>query len=341
MVFFVDISSYNTVDWTTYRAWSGMVAIKSSEGVGFTDSVFASHRAGALAVGINSIWYYHFGKPDLGNDPVAEANWQYQVVGSIRPQDRVVLDFEVADPQATAEWAYQFLLRQEANYGQLPVIYASTSFVLQTLQDTRLARYPLWLADWTHDPTIRPLCPSPWASYAAIQYTDQATGIPGIAEAVDADIFFLGGAMIVPTGWGYDPNTGILTAPGAVQHTVRLGNAKFVLMWPGGWPTGNIPLEEEHGASGGGTEQTFQNCKLAWNSKDGVHIAPLGTQYLAALAQITTLQLQLSLLNSGTINQAITQINAALAQMQQHTNLVSADIAAVQAALEAITLSTR
>lgn len=342
MTQFVDISSYNNaIDWTAYSTWSTMVALKSSEGVGFVDSSFSSHRAGALAVGINSIWYYHFAKPDLGNDPIAEANWQHYVVGAIRPQDRIVLDFEVSNPRATADWAYRFLAQQEANYdGQLPVIYASTSYILAQLQDPRLTRYPLWLADWTHDPTIRPLCPLPWTSYTAIQYTDQATGIPGIAEAVDADVLLEGGAMIVPTGWAYDATAGVLTAPGG-GHTVRLGNAKFVLLWPGGWPPGNIPLEEEHGAPGGGTEQTFQTCKIAWNPKDGVHIAPLGVQYLAAQTQIATLQLRLDLLNSGTINQAITQINATLAQMQQHVNLSSADIAAAQAALEAITLSTR
>jgi GH25 family lysozyme M1 (1,4-beta-N-acetylmuramidase) len=335
MTQFIDISSYNnSVDWTTYSAWSSMVAIKSSEGVGFVDSSLASHRAGALAAGINSVWYYHFSRPDTGNDPIAEANWQHFVVGAIRPQDRVVLDFEVSDPRATADWAYRFLAQQEANYGgQLPVIYASTSYILRALQDPRLTKYPLWLADWTHDPTIRPLCPLPWTSYTAIQYTDQAIGIPGIAEAVDADVFLEGGAMIVPTGWPYDPNTGILTAPGG-GHTVRLGNAKFVLMWPGGWPPGNIPVEEEHGAPGGGTEQTFENCKIGWNSKDGVHIAPLGTQYLIAQAQITALKAQLAALNTIAINTAITQANAMLAQLSSQ---VAADITTIQTAIKAIT----
>lgn len=330
MTQFIDISSYNTIDWTAYSAWSSMVALKSSEGVGFVDPAFASHRAGALAVGINSIWYYHFSKPDLNNDPVAEANWQYQVIGAIRPQDRIVLDFEVQDPRATSEWAYQFLLQQEQNYGQLPVIYASTSFVLQSLQDSRLARYPLWLADWTHDPAIRPPCPPPWQSYAAFQYTDQATGIPGIAQAVDADIF-LGGTMIIPAKWLYDPNTGILTAPGG--RTVRLGNAKFVLMWPGGWPPDNIPLEEEHGASGGGTEQTFETCKIGWNPKDGVHIAPLGVQYLAAQAQIAILQQQLAAVPAS-ITQLASQAESVLSQLQQHNQLVAADLAAAQALLK-------
>lgn len=336
MTQFIDISSYNTVSWTAYSAWSSMVAIKSSEGVGFIDSAFSSHRAGALAVGINSIWYYHFSKPDLGNDPIAEANWQYYVVGAIRPQDRIVLDFEVSDPRATSDWAHRFLAQQEANYGgQLPVIYASTSYILARLQDPMLARFPLWLADWTHDPSARPLCPSPWKSYSAIQYTDQATGIPGIAEAVDADVLLEGGVMNVPpVGWTYNATTGILTAPGG--HTVRLGNAKFVLMWPGGWNPANIPLEEEHGIAGGATAQVFRDCMLGWNPKDNVHIAPLGQQYLAAQAQIATLQQQLAVLNIATINQAITQANAILSQLNQHASLVTSDITAIQTAIKSI-----
>lgn len=276
---FVDTSAYNNVAWPAYAAWSSMVALKSSEGIGFADPAYASHRAGALAAGISSILHYHFARPDLGNDPIAEANWQFQTVGAIQPGDLIVLDFEVQDARATADWAYQFLAQQQRNYGKLPVIYASDAYIRARLQDSRLAQFGLWLADWTYDPTARPPCPPPWSSYIGLQYTDQATNIPGIVGTVDADVFLgqLGGQMI-PLGWHDDGTT--LTAPNG--HKAVHGFRSYVL--GNSWATDNVPLEEEHSAPGQpGTWQTFAYTALEWDAQNGVRPAPLGQKYLAAL----------------------------------------------------------
>lgn len=193
---FVDVSGYQpTVGWADYHAWASQwdgvsrVAMKSSEGVGYTDPAFVAHRTGALATGINVILYYHYGRPSL-NNATTEADYQHSVVGDVRPQDVIVLNLEEGSAQANAEWAYEWLARQEANYGgKLPAIYASDAYILARLQDARLARYPLYLADWQFTPDARPTCPKPWAAYTYLQYTDRATQVPGIAGTVDADIF--------------------------------------------------------------------------------------------------------------------------------------------------------
>lgn len=210
---FVDISVFNdpSIDWQAYRAWSqqgdgvSRVAMRSSYGVGFVDQHFAAYRAGALAAGIDQIFYYHYGYPNF-NNPVDEADYQHSIVGDIRPQDLIILDYEEDVAQATASWAITWLARQEAHYrGKLPCIYSYPDFITRRLQDSRLAKYPLWYANWTFDPNRRPPAPAPWTNYEAVQYTDKATNIPGIDGSVDASIFLGGGIPHVQT---YGPGKG-------------------------------------------------------------------------------------------------------------------------------------
>lgn len=196
---FIDISAFQgAIDFRAYCAWAkqwdgiARVAMKSTEGVGFTDPSLVDHRAGALAAGMDVIIFYHFARPDLGNSATDEANYQRSVVGDIRPNDQIILDLEV-QALATEAWAHVWLFQQEQNYGgKLPGIYASSSYVESNLQYSPLNRYPLWLANWQYTPDERPPVPAPWSSYEFVQYTDRATNIPGIAGSVDANIF-LGG----------------------------------------------------------------------------------------------------------------------------------------------------
>ena len=329
---FVDVSSYTTVDWAAYSTWSSMVAMKSSEGAGYVDPAFSSHRAGALQAGINSIWYYHFSRPDLGNSPIDEANSQYRTVGAIRPQDCIVLDFEAQDPRATAQWAYQFLQQQEANYGgKLPEIYAGNAYILARLQDSRLARYPLWLADWTYDPSVLPPCPAPWKAYIGLQYSDRATNIPGISGKVDADIF-IGGIppMATPVGWS-DNGTTLFGSNGI---PITLGFRTYVLSHS--WDPGNVPLKPVEARTpilmsnptlGGGTRQEFRDGLLVWTSATNVFSGPAGQELAAVEKALATM------VTPATISTAINQATATLTQLQQHANQVVSDITSAQAIL--------
>jgi len=193
---FADISTFNPlhIDWQAYKQWSAQwdgtsrVAMRSSYGVGYTDSHFAEYRAGALTANIDMILMYHYSYPQY-NFPASEAAWQKKVIGQIRPQDILILDFEESTPSASSAWALAWLTQQEVSYGKLPGIYASSAYIQARLQDTRLAKYPLWLANWQYTPDARPPCPAPWSQHQYLQYTDHATNIPGIAGTVDANIF--------------------------------------------------------------------------------------------------------------------------------------------------------
>jgi hypothetical protein len=194
---FVDVSQFQPVniDWKAYKAWStqgdgvSRVAIRSSYGVGYTDVHFRSYRDGALAAGIDQILYYHYSYPQI-NSAIDEAKSQHSIVGAVRPQDLLILDFEENVPQANAEWAYEWLAQQEDSYdGKLPGIYASSSYIAQRLSDTRLAKYLLWEANWQFTPDERPPVPYPWKTRSFLQYADNATNVPGIPGVVDCNIY--------------------------------------------------------------------------------------------------------------------------------------------------------
>ncbi len=194
---YVDISSFQplNIDWVAYRKWAASfdgvarVALRSSAGMGQVDTHLHAYRAGAIAAGVDVIIFYHYAYPQFGN-PVAEADFQARVLGPIREHDVLMLDYEENVSQATSGWAVEWLARQEHNYNRLPTIYASDSYVRQRLQDGRLARYPLTLAKWEFTPSERPPCPPPWRQYTYLQYTDRATGIPGLGgAAVDANVY--------------------------------------------------------------------------------------------------------------------------------------------------------
>lgn len=190
---YVDVSAYQgTINWTEYVSWAKaqghipMAAIKATEGVGWTDPCFEKNRQDALQAGIEKLIYYSYARPDKGNSAQAEANYLHSVVGAIREQDMLMLDIEVIPP---ANWAYEWMSQQEANYSAEQVlIYSYDAFIRAHLQDERLAKYALIMANYTYDANARPTCPPPWKQYIALQYTDKAN-ISGIAGPVDANIW--------------------------------------------------------------------------------------------------------------------------------------------------------
>lgn len=338
---FVDISAAQpSIDWPAYRQWSNVVAMKSTEGVGYRSPTFYAQRAGAIAAGISTILVYHFGRPDLGNDPAAEANYMHSIVGPIRDSDIMVLDYEVEDPRATADWAYRWLAQQALNYhGKLPGIYASDAYVRGRLQDARLAKYPLWLAAWTYNAMTRPPCPPPWSSYLAWQFSDKVGGVPGVPGNVDANIFFgttgENKAMsTIPLGWHDDGAT--LTAPNG--HKVVRGFRDYVLGHQ--WDPGNVPLEDEqgvsqvelHAATGPGTRQLFRDLMLIWTAKNGVKTSAAGAEIAACYQQIAALK---AAQGTPTVpaNIDVSKAIAALTVINTASAAVTSTIPALKAAL--------
>jgi GH25 family lysozyme M1 (1,4-beta-N-acetylmuramidase) len=344
---FVDVSQFQpaNIDWKAYKAWSASgdgisrVSLRSSYGNGYQDPHFAAYRQGALAAGIDVLILYHYSYPSI-NNPIAEANSQYNIVGAIRPQDILILDFEENVPQATPAWALAWLGQQEANYGgKLPGLYASSAYIQARLQDSRLAKYPLWLANWQYTPDERPPVPAPWTQYEFAQYTDRATNVPGIGGTVDADIFLgveITGKEEEPIMIGLDNGTvashfsgddniwkckdnGFLVGYGILGFYRKFGGDALCGLTYLGLPRSNeLPVAGHAGV----TQQEFERGMVRYDPKR-VTDSPPGAgdcflihveqdpRQIALQSQIAALQTQLS---GNTLAQELAALQAKIAQ---------------------------
>lgn len=210
---YADLSSFNpeNINWQQYVAWSAQddgiarVALRVSQGVGVPDTLFPAHYANAKAAGVGEFIFYHFAYPWLHPGIAgaqAEADYFLSQLPTLGPNDLLMLDAESYQGQSgPGSWYYDWL--QHAINGAMKhtvTIYANPAYIASNLQDTRLAAFPLILADWTFNPASRPPAPAPWSGYLALQYTDRGVA-GGIPETVDLDLFLGGGPVSqVPTG---------------------------------------------------------------------------------------------------------------------------------------------
>lgn len=126
------------------------------------------------------------------------------------------------------------------------------------------------------DPQSRARCPGNYPMAELLAYVQQ-------------------GGVMVPDNWRDDGKT--LTAPNG--HRVVLGFREYVLSYPGGWPAGNQPLEEEWHAApleysnpslGEGQKQCFNWTTLEWTQARGVFEAWQGQEIHALLALLAKAQ---------------------------------------------------
>ena len=180
-----DISSYQ--GYPNMGAVAGgdntFIIIKATEGTGYVNPAFAATRDAAHAAGL-IVGAYHFA--DIG-DPHAEAAFFLRVVGGLRDNEFLVLDFErpAADPPG---WCGAWLDDVRAATGLSPFIYMNQS-ACRGSNWTGIANagYPLWIAIYDGDPWT--FQPQPyWGVPPLKQYTD-ASQIAGIAGNVDRNSF--------------------------------------------------------------------------------------------------------------------------------------------------------
>lgn len=187
-----DISNYQTVDWSVYKNNTNFVIIKATEGVGFTDAKFSSHRTGARTNNV-PLGYYHFARPDLGNSAVSEANWFCSVLdggGGLQQGEVLALDFEVSYADRV-NWCKSFLDTVSNHYGGIkPMIYINQSTVSGSNWSTVVnAGYKLWLACYTGNPNNNACTVGQWGSMIMQQWTSSQS-VPGIGGGVDGNAFF-------------------------------------------------------------------------------------------------------------------------------------------------------
>ncbi len=186
----IDISKWQgTPNFDLVKSATEFVIIKSSEGIGFIDPQFKRNQTEARRVGL-PLGYYHFCRPDLGNDPAQEADYFLKVIGDLKENEVLCLDFEVTYND-TVNWCLKFLQRVKFMLnGYNPLIYLNQSLIKgndwKTVVD---GGFGLWVAAYTYDPNNNNFVTGAW-SFAAIQQYSNNLQVPGIVGGVDANVFF-------------------------------------------------------------------------------------------------------------------------------------------------------
>ncbi|MBX5465303.1 MAG: peptidoglycan-binding protein [Clostridia bacterium] len=187
----VDVSSWQgTVDWPSVRAAGYSFAfLKASEGVGYTDPAYARNVAGARSASLVA-GAYHFARPDATpGDAEREAAYFASVVKAGEPPDMLAVDLEAGalDRAAMTEWAVAFLEATESAFpGVRVAVYCGPAFITQRLAPPRLARWPLWLVEYTSAPA--PGAVPGWTDWTFWQWSN-AGSVPGVRVRVDLDEF--------------------------------------------------------------------------------------------------------------------------------------------------------
>jgi hypothetical protein len=119
---------------------------------------------------------------------------------------------------------------------------------------------------------------NPWEAFS-----QQGTDAWWAARLCFAQVWVLqkGSSMNIPSGWR--DSGSVLTAPN--NKNVVEGFRSWVLAHD--WRSDDLPLENEHGAAGGGTEQCFLYERLRWTSTTSVQVQPYGEDYLALQEKIS------------------------------------------------------
>jgi lysozyme len=181
----VDISNWQPqADYLTIAASDvqGLI-MKATEGIGYRDALLDTHRAGARGAGLVT-GYYHYARPEL-SEAIGEARYFVDQLGEIAEGESLWLDMESAAEGNLAPWALACLEEIERLTGITPGLYSYPwYFTDRRLNDARLARFPLWFADYGAPDPI----PAPWTRYTLRQITADAY-IPGLGPKIDLNIF--------------------------------------------------------------------------------------------------------------------------------------------------------
>lgn len=151
--------------------------IKATEGNGYTDPSLEKHLSNALKKK-KLIGFYHYARPDLGNEPEAEADWFLQIVGKYAGQAIFALDWEGDSLRYSEDWLLRWCRRIKEKTGVKPLIYISAGQCYK-LRSAYYEDYGLWVAHWgVYKPVYRGCYPlGAWALW-------QYQGSP-----IDRDVF--------------------------------------------------------------------------------------------------------------------------------------------------------
>jgi lysozyme len=146
----IDVSHHNgVVDWKKVAA-DGVkfVFLKASEGTSFVDKTFYTNAAQASAAGIH-VGAYHYAKFGTVAEARAEAKHFLKTVAGVKLTYPLVLDLEENKKNASkavlTNAAVAFMQALE-NTGYVAMLYAGKYFLENTLDESKLKPYALWVA---------------------------------------------------------------------------------------------------------------------------------------------------------------------------------------------------
>lgn len=186
-----DISRWQgDVNFDTFKNNTQFVIIKATEGNGFTDPKFKRNQTESRRVGL-LLGYYHFARPDLGNTPEAEADYFLAIIGDLRENELLALDYECPNQvQAHVDWCRKFLDRIYSKTKVRPFIYLNQAqcknFDWQKVID---GSFGLWLAAYTYDPNNNTVSMGKFPSMAMQQWSNKQS-VPGTSGGIDGNVFF-------------------------------------------------------------------------------------------------------------------------------------------------------
>lgn len=182
----IDISNHNnTIDFAKIKG-SGieLVYIKATEGTTYQDPFLEKNYNGAMGANL-MVGFYHFLVKTSPPETQAE-NFYNQIknkISTLKP----CLDLEVSGFDVT-DYALRFIKRFEELSDLAIVIYSSPYFINDNL-DSRLAKYPLWVANYGVN---TPISNNIWGtSHVGHQYTNTGR-VEGINGYCDLDNFYEG-----------------------------------------------------------------------------------------------------------------------------------------------------
>lgn len=187
-IFGYDISYYQgVVDYAKLKTAGSFVVIRATFGRNSVDTMFSTNRTKAEAQGM-ALGFYHYSYPQL-NSPASEAKNFADRVGTLKPGQFAVLDFEESYSGDVVLWCKTWL---DAVYKRLkvkPLIYLNLSTARGYNWSSVInADYGLWLARWDYNRTAAAPT-TPWPFVAMRQYSDRETA-PGVSGPVDGNVFY-------------------------------------------------------------------------------------------------------------------------------------------------------
>jgi GH25 family lysozyme M1 (1,4-beta-N-acetylmuramidase) len=198
MILGIDLASHQGPSYDFARArreGREFAIVKASGGHTYRNEYLDRQVANARGAGLLVGFYHYMGEPTSGGGDVDRefANFRDAVRPHAIPGTTLWLDVE----EWPASFGYRgyigdfvdrFATLCEAEFGCPCGVYTGTYYIVGTgmLQDTRLARLPLWIASW-QDVVPGPQYLQPW-DRAAVWQNDAYTIVAG--QQTDTDVFF-------------------------------------------------------------------------------------------------------------------------------------------------------